>query len=74
MRAFNSRAQLRRLHSRAGKRALVSQPCFVTSSLSSYILLQLLLLFSADGFQRAIVKNGVKRLARRVQLLHDSDI
>ena len=59
---------------RACERALISQPGFETSSLRGHVLPQRSLLFSSDGFQRSIVKGGVKRQARRVQLLHDRNI
>jgi hypothetical protein len=74
MRAFNLRVQFRRLNRRACERALISQPGFETSSLRSHVFPQPLLLFCSDGFQRPIVNRGVKRQARRVQLLHDSNI
>ena len=74
MRAFNLRVQFRRLNCRACESALISQPGFETSSLSGHVLAQPSLLFSSDGFQRSIVKGGVKRQARRVQLVHDSNI
>src|SRR5438874_9664550 len=74
MRAFNLRVQFRRLNCRACESALISQPGFETSSLSSHVLLEPPLLFSSDGFQRSIVKRGVKRQARHVQLVDGSNI
>ena len=74
MRAFNSRVQFRCLNGCTCKRSLISQSGFETGSLSSYILLQSSLLFPAEGFQRSIVEGGVKRQARCMQLLNDSNV